>query len=252
MIIRRMFSAIRTQDWSTLMIELAVVVIGIFLGLQVDAWNEARREAARETAYLQRLIADIDQMLSGHEAHVARARSGLDALFVTFGALRSCELEPDAVAPFEESLLNHQGLERLEVVRSTYDEMVASGALARLDDAALKDKISEVYSEAVAAQQFIEYFTADLGRASDIIWRHVSFDLRPEAPDRVAGMDSWRSEDYLLTVSYDIAELCKASTFRNAMVEVFDSRKDRVAVGAAFARELRELRSLIEQRLAGG
>lgn len=45
--------------------------------------------------------------------------------------------------------------------------MVASGALAVIDDPRSKRGISEVYSEAVATQQFIEYFTADLGRASD-------------------------------------------------------------------------------------
>ena len=36
MIVRRMLLAVKGQDWSTLFIELPVVVVGIFLGLRAN------------------------------------------------------------------------------------------------------------------------------------------------------------------------------------------------------------------------
>lgn len=237
------------RDWSVLLIELLVVVVGIFLGLQVDDWNEARKESARENAYLERLLVDVDEMLSNHAAHERDAMLRLKNIFAAFDALRACKLEPEQVELFEGAILDHQGLERLEVVRSSYDEMVASGALARIDDPALKKQISKTFSAAVAAQQFIEYFTADLGRASDIIWRHVSFDLKPDALERDDVLDKWQSESHTQTVTYDFESLCKSATFRNAMVEVYDSIKDRLSTGAMFAEELRVLRNTLETRL---
>jgi hypothetical protein len=251
MIFGRIAQSIRTRDWSVLLIELLVVVVGIFLGLQVDDWNEERKENARETAYLERLLADVNEMLANHATHEEGAVSRLEGIFESFDALRSCTLEPEQVTFFENTLLEHQGLERLEVVRSSYDEMVASGALARIDDATLKKQISETYAEAVAAQQFIEYFTADLGRASDIIWRHVSFDLKPDVIERADLVDTWHTEAYSQTVTYDFQELCESATFRNALVEVYDSTKDRLAVGSEFADELRILRVILENRLKG-
>jgi hypothetical protein len=249
MIIQRIARAVRHQDWSALSIELLVVVVGIFLGLQVDSWNESRKEAARESIYLERLLADIEEMLAQHSAHEKIAADRLKGIYVTFDALHACALDAEAVQAFERTLMDHQFLPRLEVVRSTYDEMVASGALARIDDPVLKKKISEVYSSAVAAQQFIEYFTADLGRASDIIWRHVAFDLRPESLEEARGEDWWGPENDFLTVSYDLQALCGASTFRNAMVEVYDSVKDRLGLGERFARELASLQDLLRDRL---
>jgi hypothetical protein len=231
------------------MIELLVVVVGIFLGLQVDDWNDRRKEAAREEANLQRLLADIDEMISRHESYVEEAESKLNSLIVSLDALRSCTLAPEAVESFEYTLLEHQGLPRLEIVRSSFDEMVASGALAGIDDPRLKRKISEVYSEAVAAQQFIEYFTADLGRASDIIWRHVSFDLKAGTAERLDSLASWTAEGHSLTVSYDFDTLCSETTFRNALVEVFDSTKDRLGVGTEFSNELHSLRDLLGESL---
>lgn len=249
MMIRRMASAIRSQRWSTLAIELLVVVVGIFLGLQVDGWNEARKEAAQERVYLERLLADVNRMITQHASHRDAALARLNAIYLTFGALRSCELDADSTEAFENTLLNHQGLERLAVVRSSYDEMVASGALARIDDPVLKTKISEVYSEATAAQQFIEYFTADLGRASDIIWRHVSFDLKPDTASNPDSLEVWAGEEFSQSVSYDFDRLCSTPVFKNALVEVFDSVKDRLSVGTQFSRQLIVLRDLIEARL---
>ena len=249
MIIQRMAHAVKAQDWSTIAIELLVVVVGIFLGLQVDDWNDRRKEAAREEANLQRLLTDINEMISRHNAYEEEAKSKLNSLIVSFDALRSCALAPEAVAAFEDTLLEHQGLPRLEVVRSSFDEMVASGALAGIDDPRLKRKISEVYSDAVATQQFIEYFTADLGRASDIIWRHVSFDLKAGTADRLDSLAGWAAEGYSITVSYDFDTLCNESTFKNALVEVFDSTKDRLGVGTEFYNELLPLRALLEETL---
>jgi hypothetical protein len=91
MILRRLAEAIAGQNWFIVLIEVLVVVVGIFIGLQVDDWNEARKESARETVYLQRLLADTEEMIAQHTAHVERAHSWIGALLVSLQALRSCK-----------------------------------------------------------------------------------------------------------------------------------------------------------------
>ncbi len=59
MILRRMANGIRQQDWFTVVLEVLIVVVGIFIGLQVDDWNEARKEQALARDYLARLIFDV-------------------------------------------------------------------------------------------------------------------------------------------------------------------------------------------------
>jgi hypothetical protein len=98
---------------------------------------------------------------------------------------------------------------------------------------------------------FIGYFTTDLGRASDIIWRHVSFAIKADATIEMDKLSSWESENYTQSVTYDFDELCRTATFKNAIVEVFDSAKDRLSIGARFAEELGALRALLVQRLDG-
>lgn len=59
MILRRLSEAIRKQDWFVVAIEVLVVVVGIFIGLQVDDWNQSRRDRADERTFIGRLHEDI-------------------------------------------------------------------------------------------------------------------------------------------------------------------------------------------------
>jgi len=59
MIFRRIAAAVRRQDWSTVGLEIMIVVLGVFLGLQVNNWNEARGDRADEMNFLERLHPDI-------------------------------------------------------------------------------------------------------------------------------------------------------------------------------------------------
>ena len=47
-IIRRFTEHFRRQDWFALLMDLLIVVVGIYLGLQVDAWNTARQDRITE------------------------------------------------------------------------------------------------------------------------------------------------------------------------------------------------------------
>ncbi len=56
MILRRLAEGVRQQDWFTVVVEVLIVVVGIFLGLQVDGWNKARQDRLLEQEYLERII----------------------------------------------------------------------------------------------------------------------------------------------------------------------------------------------------
>ena len=61
MILRRIAAAVRRQDWFTVLIEIGIVVIGLLIGLQINNWNEARANRAKEAAFVKRLATDVDR-----------------------------------------------------------------------------------------------------------------------------------------------------------------------------------------------
>ena len=67
MILQRLATAIRKQDWFTVIIETLIVVFGVFIGLQVNNWNEARKDRLEAETSRERLIADLHADLDASE-----------------------------------------------------------------------------------------------------------------------------------------------------------------------------------------
>jgi len=59
MIIRRLAENMKDRNWSTLVLELVIVVLGVFLGLQAQTWYEERGRRSVEAAYTERLHDDV-------------------------------------------------------------------------------------------------------------------------------------------------------------------------------------------------
>ena len=64
MILQRLSTALRKQDWFTVVIETLIVMFGVFLGLQVNNWNQARFERADTQNVLERLERDFEVQLT--------------------------------------------------------------------------------------------------------------------------------------------------------------------------------------------
>jgi len=129
MILHNLAEGIRGHNWSTVLIEVTVVVVGIFLGLQVDDWNEQRKENSLERDYIERLEAEVDANIAVYEAAIRRAEK-TDRLYRDyFDHLH----DPTVVSPDESELLGglcRVGIQtRLRFDNTVYDELVFTGRL---------------------------------------------------------------------------------------------------------------------------
>ena len=77
MTLRRILQHFGAQNWFAVWIDLAVVVVGVFIGIQVANWNEARLEAARKKQVVDALIADISDSILVSQKFVQQIDLGL-------------------------------------------------------------------------------------------------------------------------------------------------------------------------------
>ena len=61
MILRRLSQSLKEQNWMAILIEFVLLVVGVFLGIQVANWNEARVFDALERDHLRNLRAEIEK-----------------------------------------------------------------------------------------------------------------------------------------------------------------------------------------------
>ena len=59
MILRRFSQALREQNWTAIVIEFVLLVVGVFLGIQVSNWNTERETMQKSAVFTERLKADL-------------------------------------------------------------------------------------------------------------------------------------------------------------------------------------------------
>lgn len=64
MFVRRLTASFKEQHWMTIVIELVIVIIGVFVGNQVSNWNEARIEKRQTQQVLEQLRPELKSQLS--------------------------------------------------------------------------------------------------------------------------------------------------------------------------------------------
>jgi hypothetical protein len=143
MILRRVIAHFRKQEWTAIAIDFVIVVIGVFIGIQVSNWNAARAEQRRADELYDRLVADIRSerrnvaaTVAYYEATVAYART----------ALREYEA-PGSVDPEAFVVGAYQASQYLAPVtnRSTFEDMVATGALGLVRSETVRAKLIGYY-----------------------------------------------------------------------------------------------------------
>jgi hypothetical protein len=67
MILRRLRDGLKEQHWTTIGIELIIVIIGVFVGTQFSNWSEARLERLQTERMLDQLVPELDNQIAFFE-----------------------------------------------------------------------------------------------------------------------------------------------------------------------------------------
>ncbi len=105
MILARLAQAIRRQDWFQVLIEVLIVIVGIFLGLQVQAAYEGKQAEDEEARVIGYLISDLEETIEYLDYRVIRTGEQIELTFKILDILESGKLRPEDVPDFEEGIL---------------------------------------------------------------------------------------------------------------------------------------------------
>ena len=156
MILHRLANAIREQNWFTVVLEVLIVVVGIFIGLQADDWNRARTNRNLEQQYLARLHADaiaaVQRQRGARNWNDERARTQA----IVLAALRSGELADDERGAFSVGLAHAGSHNPLIWQWGTIEELYSTGGIRLITDAALRDLISETETSYLRSREIID------------------------------------------------------------------------------------------------
>lgn len=144
MILRRFADALRQQNWTAIAIEFALLVLGVFLGIQVANWNEQRETRRKAEVFTARLTEDLRKEGWGYEWIIqynretnANQRRVLDAMA---GDITLSD-EQFLVSAYRATQYKENNR-----YRATYDELVSTGTIGLIADQTLRETAGNVFA----------------------------------------------------------------------------------------------------------
>ncbi len=147
MILRRVIAHFRKQEWTAIAIDFLIVVVGVFVGLQVNNWNEARVERRAEIGYLAAMDEGVEfsirelQSLIIQMERQEEARAALYAYSLDPGAA----IEPHTLDRYVSHGLFH--LATMNIRQVAYETLKGSGRLGAIGSPALISELQSLSAE---------------------------------------------------------------------------------------------------------
>ncbi|GJL91356.1 hypothetical protein [Hyphococcus sp.] len=146
MILRRVIAHFRKQEWTAIGLDFLIVVVGVFVGLQVNNWNAARADRELERHYyiqfagdlrgdiaMAREVAEYTRRNDAHGDYLAAALADPDFVID----------DPDYLA-MSVARAGYANFPRIS--RRTLNEVVSTGNLSLLRDEEMRNAILDYYA----------------------------------------------------------------------------------------------------------
>ena len=165
--LRRVQQHLLDHNWIAAAVDLAIVVIGVFLGIEAANWNEARKERREERRYYAQIIEDlrVDQQTLQDAEQISRLND--QAAEQSLRTLASGI--PNGTAPGHLAVqFQRAGFLKLPwPEKRTYDELISTGNIGLLRDQQAKSALANYYGQFNELRQWDELLREQQGRYWD-------------------------------------------------------------------------------------
>ncbi|MEJ2258263.1 MAG: hypothetical protein P8X98_14975 [Woeseiaceae bacterium] len=141
MLLRKITMHVREQNWTAVLIDFVIVVVGVFVGLQVQDWNEFRKDRNEEQQLLVRLLEETELLLDVHEQELGQFRFRADVLMgvnpILFSQAPSRAITDRECLQITFSHVQRRATDELPVL----DEILETGRFSLLQEPRITDSL---------------------------------------------------------------------------------------------------------------
>lgn len=248
MLLRGITQHVKDQNWFAVVLDFIIVVVGVFMGLQVQEWSISQTARAEEIAALSALSEDLKADIAVIDRTLTRYREEQDAreLLARFASNPDATLSPERLAN-----LMYMGFWRYssyDPTQPTLDELKTSGKLSQFGSRALRRKVQEYFINLAKHRRnqenliHIVYSFADPFISREY---EMSSFLSVTATEDLKDIAAWFE---LVAADDDISAL-KSREFRTLLAQLAIANIDVTTGTEALLAVHREMIVLIDQRL---
>lgn len=154
MLLRRVIEHVKTQNWTAVGLDFIIVVVGVFMGIQLGNWNDARGDRAETLRYYEQLLLDLEQDLETADTALRIAGRNDASGDLVYAAITEENFTVDEPADLARAFLIAGYGYIPEATTQTIDELTSTGNLRLLGDIELKRAIMRYYAGMKSLRQW--------------------------------------------------------------------------------------------------
>jgi len=174
MLLRRLSENLKSQSWTAVCLDLLIVILGIFLGLQVSQWYEGRQELTLEASILQHLRIEFEEASSDADSAIRFHQDEIAALGLINQSLLRGKLNPADQEQIRRGLQDAMNYELGPSRSGTYIEILSSGQFRLLRNQDLRAALNEFDDKVLKADSLLSGFQMNQRKHEAIFNRHLT------------------------------------------------------------------------------
>ncbi len=134
MLLRRITEHVKAQNWFAVGIDFVIVVIGVFIGIQVANWNEARVDRTQEREIVLQLIAEARETNVRINENDQSNAERLSAAIRAHEALKADGLTVEQTAQLHRDLMELGPWQGVDFVTAGLNRLIDADRLSLISD----------------------------------------------------------------------------------------------------------------------
>ena len=146
---RRMRAFLKRHKFREYAIQLLIVVLGVFIGIQASNWNQQRATDKAAADFTDRLVADLRAEMRAYELYVDYNQDVLANAYQAVGALEGrADLSDEALL-----VAAYRATQYIQAPsrRATYDELISTGNIGLIRDQLLRETALTIYNRSAVS-----------------------------------------------------------------------------------------------------
>lgn len=240
MILQNISKAIREQNYYAVALEFVIVIAGVVIGFQINAWNEDRQERYLEAEYLYRLEVELTAVIED----LNDAQRAIDAYFNWIGLFLEGieEGDRDKAQAGSWGLNAITDVEMINLEPASLREMISAGDLTIIQDRDLRSNLASIPQLQSRSQASLQQMAADLTPVAFEISRQFEARLEDVADFSAGGFDE-------NTIQFDFDAVSQNDVFLNRVNYAALQNRFQAAHFVRYRNEIEEIRERVRSEI---
>ena len=189
MLLRRITEHVKAQNWTAVFLDFVIVVVGVFMGIQVSNWNDARSDRIYASNALQRLENDFQRILARTDRSLEMHRENLAAVNRLIVGIRTGEFE---VTSIKNDINLASNFATPPGPSTAFRELVSGGRLELISNSELSQALHEYDDYVTLVRDQYGFFTTPLTDSRNTLMKARRLVVTGRPSDTIA--DTWSTD----------------------------------------------------------